>query len=480
MSRIASTAGLTSGALITSIVFIYLALLNVLLYQQGRRWVAAAAAQRPRPPQRADRTTGRTTRRRGRPSRILALVALVPLVMAPLASLALPASAEAGPVSGGRPWIMVDDDGRAAPDDCESRTRTYRRIQDALDDARPGDRISVCPGRYPEALRIGPRADDVYLATEFSFQAVLVPPPTDQRPAVDIQRCHPVRDAWLQDPAVRPDGPGHHRRAAHPGHARSAHRHRSPSASATRSDVTIRGDKIAAGPTCGYRVGIDVARSRATIITDKITDFLGRGIVAGPASDVAIAKSDVRFLHDARDQALPGSTLDPEAIGVVLDGVDRATLRTVSVFTRLPDDPDDLPSLLWAGIVIQDAQRPGDHPGRQPGDPDLAVRHPGAPLGPGVDPQHASCSSGWATATSSTSSTGARIVGDDSKGNVTGIRLGPGAPAAWSSITCGRPAAASSTASTHRSGSGPAGTANTWRHAQGRSSDPSGHLRPAG
>jgi hypothetical protein len=33
---------ITWGALITSIVFIYLALLNVLLYQQGRRWVARA------------------------------------------------------------------------------------------------------------------------------------------------------------------------------------------------------------------------------------------------------------------------------------------------------------------------------------------------------------------------------------------------------------------------------------------------------
>lgn len=35
---------ITLGALGISIVFIYLALLNVLLYQQGRRWLAAAAA----------------------------------------------------------------------------------------------------------------------------------------------------------------------------------------------------------------------------------------------------------------------------------------------------------------------------------------------------------------------------------------------------------------------------------------------------
>ncbi len=128
---------------------------------------------------------------------------------------------------------MVDDDGRAAPDDCESRTRTYGRIQDALDDARSGDRISVCPGRYREALRIGPRADDVYLATEVSFEAVLVPPPTDRRPAVDI---HGVTRFEMRGFKIRPagrTGPVDHRRAAHPGYAWSARPRRWPSGSAT-------------------------------------------------------------------------------------------------------------------------------------------------------------------------------------------------------------------------------------------------------
>ena len=99
---------------------------------------------------------------------------------------------------------MVDDDGRAAPDDCESRTRTYRPHPGcARRRARPGDRISVCPGRYPESLRIGPHANDVYLATEFSFQAVLVPPATDQRPAVDI---HDVSRFEMRGFKIRPSG----------------------------------------------------------------------------------------------------------------------------------------------------------------------------------------------------------------------------------------------------------------------------------
>src|SRR6478609_8698177 len=110
------------------------------------------------------------------------------LLVSLLTLMALPAAgAHAEPLSADRPWVMVDDDGRAAPDACGSRTRTFRHIQDALDAARPGDRIAVCPGRYRESLRVGPGGDDVYLAAEVSFEAVLAPAPTDTRPAVDIR-----------------------------------------------------------------------------------------------------------------------------------------------------------------------------------------------------------------------------------------------------------------------------------------------------
>ena len=62
----------------------------------------------------------------------------------------------------------------------------------------------------------------------------------------------------------------------------------------------------------------------------------------------------VRFLHTRRDQALPGATLDAQATGMVIDGAAAARLRTISVFTRLPDAEDELPTLLWAGIDIAD------------------------------------------------------------------------------------------------------------------------------
>ena len=99
--------------------------------------------------------------------------------------LAVPGTATGAPGDPSRPWVMVDLDGRAAPGDCSAQRRTYRRIQDAIDAARAGDRISVCPGRYREAIRLGRGARDLYLVSEDSFQAVLTPRPTDDIPAIE-------------------------------------------------------------------------------------------------------------------------------------------------------------------------------------------------------------------------------------------------------------------------------------------------------
>jgi len=372
---------------------------------------------------------------------------------------------------------MVDDDGRAAPDDCESRAHTFHSIQDALDRARPGDRISVCPGRYPEALRIGPSANDVYLATEFSFQAVLVPPPTDHRPAVDIQN---VSRFEMRGFRIRPSGrtgPVTIGSMGIPGTTVC-----SPAPVAIRihdsSDVFIRGDKIGTGPACGYRVGVDVGRSRAALIADTIADFLGRGVAAGPASDLVIAKSDIRFLHDARDQALPGSTLDPEAVGVILDSVNRATLRTVSVFTRRPHDADDLPALLWAGIVIQDARGPvtirGDSQVTRTWRYGIGVFRSDR-----VSILNTLVQFGLGDGYLIDDSTGARIIGDDSRDNVTGIRLGP----ATAGVLVDHLRATRSgviDCVDGSTGNATGGTANTWRHASGLSSEPSGICVPPG
>ncbi len=380
-----------------------------------------------------------------------------------------PAAAR-GPVSGDRPWIMVDDDGRAAPDDCGSRTRTYRRIQDALDAARSGDRISVCPGRYPESLRIGPRATDVYLATEVSFEAVLVPPPTATRPGVDI---HDVSRFEIRGFRIRPAGavgpvtigsitiPGTRVCSPAPAavHIRDAH------------DVTIRGDRIGSDPACGYRVGIEAVDASVDVSVAQVTDFLARGVAAGPGTDIDIDHSDIRFLHRDRPAALPGSVLDPEATGIAIEGADAARIQTVSVFTRVPERPTDLVVLLWAGISISDAHGP------------VSIRHSVITRAwrAGIRVVRSGGLSILNTLVRRTYGdgivldelSGARIVGDDTDRSVTGIRLGPASrDVLVDHLRATRSAVIDCVdAST---GAGTAGTANQWRNATGRSSEPDG------
>lgn len=388
----------------------------------------------------------------------------------------LPASA-ARPISGDRPWIMVDDDGHAAPDDCDAPQRTFARIQDALDDATRGDRISVCPGRYPEALRIGRAASDVYLATEVSFQAVLTPAPSDDRPAVDI---HDVTRFEMRGFRIRPTG------AVGTVSIGSLHIPGtlacSPATVAIRvrdaTDVTIRGDNIGSSARCGYRVGIDVARSTGTISVVKVTDFLGRGIVVREGSDVGIDHSDVRFLHAHREQALPGSLLDPEAVGIVIDDVAAARLRTVNVFTRVPTDPDELIALLWAGIVITDARGPvsirGDSVIRRTWRYGIRVIRSDA-----VSILNALVQRTYGYGIFLDELTGARIVGTDSELSVTGIWLG----SQTQGVRIDRLRATRSTVIDcvdESIGSGTSGTANTWRRAAGRSSEPVGICVPGG
>jgi|GEM_PF-5533984 len=372
---------------------------------------------------------------------------------------------------------MVDDDGHAAPDDCDAAARTYARIQDALDDARAGDRISVCPGRYPEALRIGRTSSDVYLATEVSFQAILTPPATDERPAVDI---HDVTRFEMRGFTIRPTGSV---RPVTIGSLRiPGTRACSPAPVAIRvrdaTDVTIRGDNIGSGATCGYLVGIDATRSTGTISGIQVTDFLERGIVARGGSDLGIDHSDVRFLHAHRDQALPGSTLDPEAVGIVIDGVAAARLRTVNVFTRVPTDPRELIAVLWAGIVITDAAGPvsirGDSVVRRTWRYGIRVIRSNE-----VSILNALVQRTYGEGIFLDELRDARIVGTDTESSVTGIHLGP----ATQGVRINRLRATRSTVIDcvdESIGDGTGGTANTWRQAQGRSSEPVGICLPAG
>lgn len=386
----------------------------------------------------------------------------------------LPSSAVARPGDGGRPWVMVDRDGRAAPGDCDADSPTFRRIQDALDAARDGERISVCPGRYPEALQLGRGAQDLYLVSEDSFEAVLVPPATSSRPAIDIGgatsievrgfrvvlrgRTGPVRLGSIPIAGTRVCSP-----------APVGIRIRGSSA------VAIRGLRLQADAACGYSTGIRVVRSTARLTTNLVADFLSRGVVVGAGADVAVEASDIRFLHARRAEALPGSALDPGATGLLVDGAEAARIRTVNVFSRVPARDDDLAPVLWVGIDIRDTPRVairGDTVVRRVGR--HGIRAVGAD---GLSILNALVERSYGDAYFLDRVQGGQVVGSDAERSLTGFRLGPGVRGVTlrqvrgirdQLIDC----------IDESVGDGTAGTANTWRRAEGRTSVPAGICAP--
>jgi hypothetical protein len=402
-------------------------------------------------------------------ARVLAIIGLISTALA-----MGPTAAVAAPGDGGRAWVMVDLDGRAAPGDCDGRARTHRRIQDALVAAHDGERISVCPGRYRESITIDGHARDVYLVSEDSFQAVIAPPPTSDRPAIEIAgatsvevrgfrlslrgRTGPMRLGPVEVPGARVCSPAPVGVAIH-----------------DASSVTVRGIRIQGQPTCGYATGIHVVRSSARILTDLVTDFLSRGVVIDDASDAAIEASDIRFLHARLGEALPGSALDASATGLLIDGAAGARIRTVNVFSRVPVRDEDLAPLLWIGIDIRDtpvvAIR-GDTVVRRTGRYGIRVVGSGA-----IAILNALVERSYGDGYFLDRVDGGQVTGSDAERSLTGFRLGRDVR----DVTLRQVRGIRNQlldCVDESAGTGTAGTANTWRRAEGRTSVPEGICTP--
>lgn len=380
-----------------------------------------------------------------------------------------PPTVNAAPGDGGRPWIMVDRDGRAAPGNCDARTPTYRRIQEALDAARDGERIAVCPGRYPEALRIGNRARDVYLASEDSFQAVLQPPAGDRLPGVDIDgavgfeirgfrvrmsgRVGPVAIGPIVIPGTRTCSPA-------------------PIAVRIRraTDAIVRGVRIEEGTGCGYHTGIRIDRSRARVSATVITNFLSQGIAVRDGSDVDLESTDIRFLHADLAEHLPGAALDPGATGLVIDHARAARIRTITVFSKVPARDEELPPQLWEGIVIADVAGPVLIRG------DTVVRRTGLSGIRIVRSDHVTIRNtlvqrAFGDAYRLDDLAGGLIVGSDAERSTTGFRLGPDTSGVRMRQVRGIRNVVADCVDLSR-GAGTGGTANSWRRSEGRTSAP--------
>lgn len=71
------------------------------------------------------------------------------LVLGALGALPLTPSAQASPAR-----IVVDDDGRGVPGNCDASQVAFTRIQAAVDAAHPGATIHVCAGTYDEQVKV--------------------------------------------------------------------------------------------------------------------------------------------------------------------------------------------------------------------------------------------------------------------------------------------------------------------------------------
>ena len=69
------------------------------------------------------------------------------LVLGTLGALALSPSAHASSTR-----LVVDDDGRGVPGNCDANQPAFTRIQAAVDAAHPGATIHVCAGTYDEQV----------------------------------------------------------------------------------------------------------------------------------------------------------------------------------------------------------------------------------------------------------------------------------------------------------------------------------------
>ncbi|MBX3030867.1 MAG: hypothetical protein KF809_11960 [Chloroflexi bacterium] len=409
-------------------------------------------------------------------TRLLAVLAGV-LLATPLALVAGdPPAARAAPGNGGRPWVMVDRDGRAAPGDCDARTRTHRRIQDALDAARDGERIAVCPGRYPEALRVDGHARDVYLAAEESFQAVLTPPGTERAPAVDIERVAGFEIRGFRLRVSGRVGPVIIGPITIPGT-----RVCTPASVAIRirdaTDAIVRGMRIEEGTGCGYRVGIQVERSRARVSANVVANFLSQGITVRDGSDVDLEATDIRFLHADLVEHLPGAALDRAATGLVIDHARAARIRTITVFSKVPARDEELPPQLWEGIVISDVSGPvlirGDTVVRRVGLTGIRIERSHQ-----VTIRNTLVERAFGDAYRLDDLSGARIIGSDAERSTTGFRLGAGTSGVVMRQVRGIRNVVADCVDLSR-GTRTAGTANTWRRSEGRTSVPGGLCAPA-
>jgi Periplasmic copper-binding protein (NosD) len=204
--------------------------------------------------------------------------------------------------------LMVDDDGHAAPGNCDASAATYSSIQDAIDAASAGDSIRVCPGDYTENLIIRAAKDNLSLVSVSPFQARIWRPTSldgdtpmvNIRPGADGVRF--IHFSLLFPTTDACDQPSH------------------DGILVEGRNAVIRGNRIKSdGPddfnSCGFDVGVQVGLAVATakplppasalVGWNLVRGFHGAGIWAtGPTSRMRATRNSVHYGHEGSTECI--------------------------------------------------------------------------------------------------------------------------------------------------------------------------------
>ncbi|HEY7590035.1 MAG TPA: hypothetical protein VH723_03530 [Candidatus Limnocylindrales bacterium] len=107
-------------------------------------------------------------------------------------------------------WVNDDDPngGAYVPPGTSCNNPGYARIQDAVIAAGPGDTINVCPGTYPEEVKILPGDDGITLRSVVPLAAVIRAPAVMTPPANAIVHVAGAQDVRILGFRITGPGPG--------------------------------------------------------------------------------------------------------------------------------------------------------------------------------------------------------------------------------------------------------------------------------
>lgn len=182
----------------------------------------------------------------------------------------------------------VDDDGKAGPTSCNSRVAARKGVQAAVNVSRAGDTIKVCPGTYTGAVSITGARDGLKVLAATSTRPVLQLAPAAEGTVVKVDRVDRVLLRGLTIRSNTEDACGG-RTGLQLSDARK---------------TVVRGFRIEATGTktltgCRLAVAVQLNGGSATITNLRVVDPSSNAVYVGSQAAVAVDGATVDYRHAA-------------------------------------------------------------------------------------------------------------------------------------------------------------------------------------